>query len=135
MADQASGAGGDITVTGAGETVLAIEVTERPVEKSRVVSTFNTKVVRAGIQDYLFVYSDVAPAEDARKAARIYFSQGHEISFVQVTEWIVNNLATIGAKCRITFTKEILTLLDRREVPASVKIAWNDVLKNVVAPS
>lgn len=133
VSDKSAGAGGDITVTLAGETVLAIEVTERPIEKSRVVSTFNTKVVRAGIQDYLFVYSDATPTEDARNAARTYFSQGHEINFVQVKEWILNNLATLGAKCRSMFTEELLALLDARDVPASVKIAWNDIVRKVVA--
>ena len=133
VSDKSSGAGGDITVTLAGETVLAVEVTERPIDKARVVSTFNTKVMRAGIQDYLFVYSDATPADDARKVARTYFSQGHEINFVQVKEWILNNLVTLGGKCRSTFTKELLALLDVREVPASVKISWNDLVKKVVA--
>ena len=132
VSDKASGAGGDITVTCAGEIVLAIEVTERPIEKSRVISTFNTKVIHAGIQDYLFVYSNATPSEDARKAAGTYFSQGHEINFVQVREWILNNLATIGLKCRSTFTKEVLTLLDGREVPASLKLVWNDTVRKLV---
>lgn len=132
VSDKASGAIGDVTVTEAGEPVMAIEVTERPIEKSRVVSTFNTKVMRGGIPDYLFVYSGAAPAEDARKTARTYFSQGHEINFVQVNEWLLNNLATLGSKCRRTFTKELLALLDDRGVPASVKIAWNDLVREVV---
>lgn len=133
VSDKASGAGGDVTVTLAGQTILAIEVTERPIEKARVVSTFNTKVVRAGIQDYLFVYSNALPTEDARKIARTYFSQGHEMNFVQVKDWILNNLATLGARCRGLFTKELLALLNTREVPASVKIAWNDIVRKVVA--
>lgn len=132
VSDKAAGAGGDITVTLDGDTILAIEVTERPIEKSRVVSTFNTKVVRAGIQDYLFVFSSATPTEDARSLARAYFSQGHEINFVQAREWIINNLATLGAKCRGIFTKELLTLLEGREVPATVKIAWNDIVRTLV---
>ena len=73
------------------------------------------------------------PSEDARKAARTYFSQGHEINFVQVTEWILNNLATLGAKGRAMFTKEVLALLGSQEVPASVKIAWNDIVREIVS--
>jgi len=133
VSDSAAGAGGDITVRSLGETVLAIEVTERPINKSRVVSTFNTKVVRAGIQDYLFVFSSAVPTEDARNAARAYFSQGHEVNFVQAKDWMVNNLATIGAKCRSKFTKELLTLLDGRDVPAAVKISWNDIVRKLVS--
>jgi len=36
VADKASGVGGDITVTQDGDIILAIEVTERPIEKARV---------------------------------------------------------------------------------------------------
>lgn len=84
VSDRASGVGGDVTVSEGGQDVLAIEITERPIERSRVVSTFNTKIVRAGIEEYLFVYSNSLPADDARQAARQYFSQGHEINFVQI---------------------------------------------------
>ena len=132
VSDKASGAGGDVTVTQAGEAVLAIEITERQIEKSRVVSTFNTKIMRGGIGDYLFLYSAAAPHEEARKVARTYFSQGHEINFVPVNEWIINNLVTLGAKCRRTFTKEFLARLEDREVPASVKMAWNDQVRHLV---
>ena len=132
VADKASGVGGDIVVSQDGSVVLAIEVTERPVDKSRVVSTFNTKIVRGGIGDYLFIYSSFPPTEDARQAAHKYFSQGHEINFLNVTEWIVHNLGTIGAKYRAIFTQEMLALFDTRDVPASVKVAWNDIVKAVV---
>lgn len=132
VSDKASGVGGDITVKVSNETILSIEVTERPINKSRAVSTFNTKVVRSGIRDYLFVYSSAKPAVDAQSAAAAYFSQGHEINFVQARDWIVNNLATIGSNCRNTFTKEILKLLQARDVPSSIKIAWNDIVHDLV---
>lgn len=132
VADKASGAGGDVTVKQGDSVVLAIEVTERPIEKARVVSTFNTKIVRAGIEDYLFVYSISLPTDEARQAARKYFSQGHEINFLQVQDWIVNNLGTMGAKCRGIFTHEVLGLFDTRDVPPSVKVAWNDIVKEVL---
>ncbi len=132
VSDKSTGTGGDITVSLKGETLLAIEVTERPIEKSRVVSTFNSKIVRAGILDYLFVYASMAPTADARATARSYFSQGHEINFIQAKEWIVNNLATIGAECRGVYTKELLELLESRDVSASVKTAWNDIVRALV---
>lgn len=132
VADKASGAGGDVTVREGKTILLAIEVTERPIDKARVVSTFNTKIVEAGIQDYLFMYANAKPGDDARQAARTYFSQGHEINFLQVQEWVVNNLGTLGAKCRAIFTQEILKLFDTPQVPAKLKVAWNDIVKNVV---
>jgi len=72
VADKASGVGGDITVTQDGNVILAIEVTERPIEKARVVSTFNTKIVRGGIEDYLFIYSSaLQPTTPAKLPAPI----------------------------------------------------------------
>lgn len=132
VADKASGVGGDVTVTQGDDVVLAIEVTERPIEKARVVSTFNTKIVRAGIEDYLFVYSNSLPTDDARQAARTYFAQGHEINFLRLQDWIENTLGTIGAKHRGIFLHEILGLLEARDVPSAVKVAWNDIVKEVV---
>jgi hypothetical protein len=132
VADQASGAGGDITVSSGGTTLLAIEVTERPIAKARVVSTFNTKIVRKGIADYLFLYSTEEPDDSAKAAAEKYFAQGHEINFLKIADWIFNNLGTMGSKCRGNFGVNILALLDSRDVPASVKVAWNDLVQEIV---
>lgn len=130
VADKANGAGGDVTVSEDGRILLAVEVTERPISRARVVSTFNTKIVAAGITDYLFVYSQQDPADDARSAARTYFTQGHEINFLQAADWIVSNLATVGADGRNTFTKEILALFEH--APGKIKVAWNDTVRSVV---
>jgi len=131
VADRASGAAGDVTVRQGDSVVLAIEVTERRIEKARVVSTFNTKILQAGIEDYLFVFSVSPPTDGAKQAACGYFSQGHEINFLQVQDWIVNNLGTMGARCRGIFKDEVLGLFDARDVPSSVKMAWNDIVRQV----
>ena len=130
-ADQASGAGGDITITEEGETVLVVEVTERPIDRSRVVATFNTKIAPQGINDYLF-FGTVIPGKAAKEAARQYFAQGHDISFLSVEEWLVHSLGTVGPKCRAMFTAKFLELLGRREVPAGLKMAWNDQVKGLL---
>jgi hypothetical protein len=49
VADRASGVGGDITVKRSGKIMLAVEVTERPIDRSRVVATFNTKIAPYGM--------------------------------------------------------------------------------------
>ena len=54
VTDMASGVGGDVTITRGNQTLLAVEVTERPLDRSRVVATFNTKIAPGGIEDYLF---------------------------------------------------------------------------------
>lgn len=133
VADSASSASGDVTVKDKDDAiVLAIEVTERPIEKARVVSTFNTKIARAGISDYLFVYSNNDPSDDALEVAQTYFSQGHEINFVNVEEWIVNNLGTMTGKCRAYFTKQLLELFQDRSVPAAIKVALNDIVTAII---
>lgn len=131
VADRASGAGGDVTMTRDEVTVLAIEVTERVIDGSRVVSTFNSKIVHAGISNYLFVHA-AAPMPDARQAARNYFAQGHEIDFVQIVDWLTYLLATLGSECRAIFNSELVALIEARECPASVKVAWNDALRTVI---
>ncbi len=60
-ADKASGASGDITVKSDNQVILAVEVTERPIERNRVVATFNTKIVKQGVADYLFYLQERGP--------------------------------------------------------------------------
>lgn len=132
VSDKASGAVGDVTVAHDGKVLLAIEITERVIEKDRVVSTFNTKILTSGIEDYLFLYSNNAPSEDAHAIARTYFSQGHEINFLPVADWLINNLATIGRRCREHFTAELVQAVDAPNVPARVKLGWNNIVHATV---
>ncbi|HET7911947.1 MAG TPA: restriction endonuclease, SacI family [Pseudolabrys sp.] len=126
VADRQSGASGDITVRRAGQTFLVVEVTERPITRDRVVSTFNTKISPSGLDDYLFFFAAVQPTDDARAAARRYFAQGHEINFIPIRDWIVTCMTTIGPNCRAAFTSNVLLLLESKDVPAAVKQTWND---------
>jgi hypothetical protein len=126
VADSASGVGGDITVLRDGEIVLVVEVTERPIKRERVVSTFNTKISPSGLDDYLFFYSANPPTDDARTAAQKYFAQGHDINFVSVRDWIVTTMTTIGPKCRAMFTSNVLGLFAGKGTPAAIKQTWND---------
>lgn len=131
-ADAASGAGGDITLRRAGEVLLAVEVTEREIDRARVVATFASKISPAGIADYLFVHADAAPAEGARAAARVYFGQGHEMGFVRLPDWVVNTLASLGGAGRQRFVAEMLALLEEPGTPAAVKVAWNDAISAAI---
>jgi len=133
VADAASGAGGDITIRSAGQTVMAAEVTERPVDKSRVVATFNTKIAPTGIEDYLFFVrlSGVAPA--AKQQAHQYFAQGHEVNFLEIKDWILMSLATMGRRGRATFNRILLDLLDASDIPRTLKVAWNEQVTKIVS--
>ena len=131
VSDAASGAGGDITVKNGGVIVVAVEITERPISADRVRSTFRTKISPNAIDDYLFFFSGPGPTDDAITRAKVYFAQGHEINFVALKTWLTQILASLGAKGRSSFTDEFLALLGNKEVPATVKVAWNNVVKDV----
>jgi hypothetical protein len=133
VADSTSGVGGDITIRRGGVVTLVVEVTERPIQRERVVSTFNTKISPNGLDDYLFFYSTNPPANDARAVARRFFAQGHEINFVPVRDWIVTTMTTIGPGCRAMFTNHCLELLASKGVPATVKQMWNDQVSAIAS--
>lgn len=135
-ADAASKSGGDIDVTDAetGKFVFSIEVTERIIDKSRVVSTFTSKISPHGIEDYLFFYSTSLPDKGALEVAKQYFAQGHDISFLNVEEWLRNSLAMVGSKGRTAFTNEFVDLLDQAEIPSEMKVLWNDLIKRLHEP-
>lgn len=125
VADAARGAGGDITVSSSGETVMAAEVTERAVDRSRVVTTFNSKIAPSGIEDYLFFLRGSGASEGARQQAHQYFAQGHDVNFLEITEWMCMVLATVGKRGRAMFNVKLRELLDAPDVPAALRVAWN----------
>jgi hypothetical protein len=135
VADKPSGAGGDLTIKRKGDIVLAVEITERPLDRSRVVSIFNTKISPNAIDDYLFFFTATPPTSEARTAAHQYFSQGHDISFLRIRDWLINCLGTLGPASRSSFTKEFVGLLSEVSVSASLKVAWNEAIKTVIGDS
>lgn len=129
-ADAASLSGGDIDVIDeqTGKFVFSIEITERTIDKNRVVSTFTSKISPHCIEDYLFFYSTGLPDNDALGAAKQYFAQGHDISFLKTDEWLKNCLATVGPAGRSLFASEFVDLLDQQDTPADMKVRWNDLV-------
>ena len=132
VADAAAGTVGDIAIKKAeGGIILSIEVTERPVDSTRVQSTFRTKIAPAGIVDYLFlvILDKVHPS--ATSEAERYFAQGHDLNFVDILTWMVTNLATIGSEGRKLFEDHLIVLLGNPGVPSIVKTAWNREVLNL----
>lgn len=130
VADRASGAGGDITVWEGDRIRMAIEVTERTIDQTRVEATFQSKLSPLSIHEYLFAFTGPRPAEEAYRTAYVLFAQGHEVGFVRVSDWIYYNLATAGAKGREAFLEEAVKLLE--EAPATVKMLWNEVVRQLL---
>jgi len=123
-ADRAVGVGGDITIRAGDAIIMAVEVTERPVDRNRVTATFQTKIAPQGIQDYLFfVRNEVG--DDVLRQVRQYFAQGHEINFLQMRDWLRILLATLGRSGRETFNRIIIEKLQAAEIATALKVAWN----------
>jgi hypothetical protein len=124
---------GDISITFEGELFLAAEVTERIVDKTRVISTFGDKIVPAGIKDYVFFVKlrTAGPDMEASRQAQQYFNQGHEVNFVDIRQWAVTTLLTFGHKARAAFIGEMVTLLDNENVKKNLKVAWNEQIQKL----
>jgi len=131
VADAPSGASGDVTIYNGEIIILSIEVTQRQVDRARLISIFNTKVAPRGIEDYLFLVGALEPTEEARRQANRYFAQGHEVNFAQLGAWITMMLATLGKRGRDLFNKNLMTLLDRPEIPKAMRATWNEVIEQL----
>jgi hypothetical protein len=132
VADRPAGAGGDIMVRSGNVLLLAAEVTERPVERDRVVATFQAKIGPQGIEDYLFFVKNPVD-EDVMRQARQYFAQGHEINFLEMRNWLRTILSTIGRAGRDVFNRVIVEKLQADEIPAALKVAWNEQIARITA--
>jgi hypothetical protein len=133
VADSTSNAGGDVMIMENEHIILAVEVTERRVDKSRVVSTFDTKIAPCGIEDYLFVVKDNNDVVTAMDQAKRYFSQGYEVNFVEIKSWICAVLAVLGAKGREAFLRDLTKSLSAEGIPATLKQAWNNVVLHLTS--
>jgi len=111
---------------------MAAEVTERPILKSRVVSTFQTKIAPQEIEDYMFLGYDKVD-DEVMQQAKQYFAQGHEINFLEIKGWILVILATIGKEGRGAFNAEIAERLNAPDMPAALKVAWNKQIEKLTS--
>jgi hypothetical protein len=134
VADRATNVGGDITIRRGTKVLIAVEVTERKIDDARVLSTFRTKILPQGIDDYIFLHTASKPTDEARALAQQYFSQGHDVVFLDIHTWLLNSLATVGAKCRERFMESVVERLGSLNVRASVKTAWNEAVDRVLVP-
>lgn len=126
VADTASGAGGDIMIREQGRDILTVEVTERPVDATRVEATFIDKIAPLSLPDYVFAVHSAQIGDEAREQAEKYFTQGYDVNFVDIYEWVTNALVTVGVKGRRHFQERVIQHLSDEEVPQALKVAWNE---------
>jgi len=133
VADRASGVGGDIVIQEQGKDVITVEVTERPVNASRVVATFTDKIAPLTLTDYVFAVHLEQIGDQAKQQAEKYFAQGYDVSFVDIQEWVTNTLAIVGNKGREHFQQRIIYHLSGEQVPKALKVAWNEEIARLTA--
>jgi len=131
VADTASGVGGDITITQGERHLLTIEVTERKVDASRVRATFRAKIAAAGLSDYVFAVHLAHVESEAIQQAEKYFSQGLDVSFVDIRDWLVNSLVTVGSDGRAMYHQAVRQHLASGDAPAALKVAWNEEVEKL----
>jgi hypothetical protein len=112
---------------------MVLEVTERPVNRARLLETFKTKIARQEEPgDYVFMVRletiDPAVVEQAER----YFAQGYDVNFVDITEWLRNTLASLGRPGRQAFQERMVAVLSSPEVPRLTRLAWNEELQQAI---
>lgn len=127
-ADGATGTPGDITIYKGHTIFKAIEVTERPIDGSRIDSTFSTKITLNNASEYLFVYTNDLPKESALERAKAYFAQGYNINFVSITDLTMNILISGDESFRNVYNEILFNLFNSQHVQATIKVAWNNAL-------
>jgi hypothetical protein len=126
VADRATGAGGDITVSDQSQVVMAIEVSEREIDEHRVMATFTAKIAPSAIRDYLFLFSEARPTDEAERTAGLFFPQGFDLNFLPVKDWMHFVLGTLGPTGREMFGANLLQVLADNRVPAAIRLTWNE---------
>jgi hypothetical protein len=84
------------------------------------------------LTDYVFFHGEVGPAPEAVALARRYFAQGHDISFLPVKQWLLDGLATVGNRWRLRFAQHVLESLRGKDIPAGMKLAWNETVREIL---
>lgn len=133
VADKASGAGGDIMVREQGKTVLTIEVTERPVDAARVQATFTDKISPSMLSDYVFLVHMQRVGDEAKRQAERYFTHGYDVNLVDIKDWLVHSLVTVGVKGRKQYQERVVHHLSGSQVPKTLKVAWNAAMASLTA--
>jgi hypothetical protein len=54
------------------------------------------------------------------------------VNFLEVKDWILMSLATMGARGRSLFNQALAQLLDGADVSRSLKVAWNAPVSHLV---
>jgi hypothetical protein len=133
VADSVSRAGGDITIKEEGIPVMTIEVTERPLSAPQVRSTFRTKVVPNKVEDYVFLVHIDRISDETKTRAHRFSAQGYEINLVDIYDWLVGSLVTIGLDGRQRFQDNLIRHLSDPTVPKALRLMWNEEIERLVS--
>ena len=85
------------------------------------------------IEDYLFFVTRPEQEPEVLQQVRQYFSRGHEVNFIEIRNWIVATLGTLGVRGRALFCQELANRLDQQDVPKPMKVSWNEQIDRITA--
>lgn len=132
VADRASGAGGDIVIRENSDVILTVEVTERPLDAGRVRATFAEKIMQERPADYVFLVHLATADAQARLLIEKYFAQGYDISAVDLSEWLICSLTTVGSSGRRDFHTRVVNRLSEEGTPMHLRVAWNQEIADLI---
>ena len=132
VSDKAKGDEGDIVIKLNNKTILAVEVTERQIDKNRIESTINSKILTSELKRYLFIYSEINPNEEAIMAAKKYFANEIEINFANIIDLIINCFLTFPVELRQIFSDKLYKLITSPGIFADTKIKWNETIQEII---
>lgn len=130
--DRASGAAGDISIFEGAKLVIAIEVTERSFERSRLEATFREKISVLGIKNYLILTNTSEIDDSVSSLCRAYFSHGFDIALADYQSWAGDLLATIGTEGRTVFVNAMVQALSKPDTGRDLKVAWNQAITGLM---
>jgi len=87
--------------------------------------------MHVGNSDYVFLVRLARVDEQARQQIQRYFAQGYDVSTVDIHEWIINSLATVGARGRQHFQDRVVHHLSAGTVPKSLRVWWNEAISGL----
>jgi hypothetical protein len=65
--------------------------------------------------------------------AKQYFLQGHEVNFLEMKNWVLMVLATLGKKGRSIFNGVLAENTSNKDFPAALKISWNKQIARITS--
>jgi hypothetical protein len=103
------------------------------VDAARVRATFAVKIAPSGLTEFVFGIHSQRLDPEASQLVERYFAQGYDVNFVDIQEWLFNNLGAVGVRGRQLFQEGIRHPLGGVGIPKALKQFWSEKIGKLVA--